>query len=202
MLATTLLLIGIFDPAADIGTGFLLFTIAELTDAFDGTLSRRFPFPEDKTPKYRKYASKYDMIADALTALAAALFFTLHVNMIAGIIIIAGYGTVALIVELIVYGRIFGHPDNCSEHALLKRNFSLAKKIIMARRMLYLVFIAIVTIWLLYASNWDINAKIIITVISLLVAIFLWFFLAQRRHHISRDAVDIENRLTQKSRRP
>lgn len=201
VLATILLLLGIFDSSADIGTGFMLFIIAELTDAFDGTLATRYPFPKDKTPKYRKYAATYDMIADALTAFAAALFFTLRVNFIAGLIIIFSYGVIALIVEMVVYGRLFGHPDNCTAYSLTKRNFPLAKKLIMTRRMLYLLLIGTVAIWMLCAASWSLAAKIAIAVIALVVAIFLWFFLAQRRHHISRDAVNIEDSLTRKSRK-
>lgn len=198
ILATALLLIGIFDPAVDIGVGFLIFIIAELTDAFDGTLATRFPFPEDEAPKYRKYAAKYDMLADALTAIAAIIFFTLRVNLVIGLVIIIGYGLISFIVEMVVYGKLFGHPDNCTPHSLLKRNFKLAKRIIMARRALYLVLIAVVATWLLYASSWGTSAKILITILSALSAVFLWFFLSERRHHISRDAVDIEDSLTKK----
>lgn len=201
ILATMLIIIAMFGDCVGVGTGFLLFVIAELTDAFDGTLASKYPFPKNKTPKYRKYAANYDMLADALTAFAAALFFTLRVNFIAGIIIILGYGIVALITEIVVYRRLFGHPDNCSPHSLARKNFPLAKKIIMARRGLYLILIAVVAAWLLYASDWTMTTKVIITTIAIMIAIFLWFFLAQRRHHISRDAVNIEEKLTQNKRK-
>jgi len=199
ILAMALLAMAIFDSQADIGTGFLIFVIAELTDAFDGTFATKYPFPKNKAPKYRKYAAKYDMFADALTALAAALFFTFHVDFAAGLTIIIFYGLLALAVEAIVYGRLFGHPDSCAPSSLIKRNFPLAKKIIMARRALYLVFIAVVATWTLYASAWAPAVKIAITIVAIAVSVFLWFFLAQRRHNISRDAVQIEKSLTKKS---
>lgn len=201
ILATILLIMAVFDTKANLGAGFLIFVTAELTDAFDGTLATKYPFPKNKVPKYRKYAAKYDMFADALTAFAAALFFTLHVNFAAGLAIIVFYGLLALVVEAIVYGRLFGHPDNCAPHSLAKRNFPLAKKIIMARRTLYLVFIAVIATWTLYASAWPLVAKISITAVAIAISVFLWFFLAQRRHNISRDAVHIEKHLTQKSRK-
>ena len=197
----TIIIVFAFLPNSDIGTAFLLFIIAELTDAFDGTLATKFPFPKDKTPKYRKYAAKYDMLADALTALAFALFFILRVNLVAGLIAVLGYGIFALIIDIIIYGRLLGHPDDCADNSLMKKNFPLAKKIILFRRMIYLALIATFATWALYASNWPLAVKITITVIAILVSLFLWFFLSQRRHNISRDAVDIEKKLTKTAKK-
>ena len=199
IIATVLICLALFDHQVDVGVGFALFMIAELTDAFDGTLATKFPFPKDQTPKYRRYASRYDMIADTYTAIAAAVFFTLRVNLVAGIIIMVSYCGLALAIEGVVYGKLFGHPDNCTKDSLLKRDFARAKKLIMARRALYLTLIAVVAAWMLYASKWADIAKIIITIIAIISSIFLWFFLKQRRHHISRDAVEIENSLATKS---
>ncbi|MBR3254411.1 hypothetical protein IKF88_01600 [Candidatus Saccharibacteria bacterium] len=196
IISIVLIILAVFNSQADIGTGFLLFAIAELTDAFDGTCAARWPFPKNKTPKYRKYAAQYDMYADALTAIATILFFILRVNLVAGLIITISYGIIALAVEAIAYGRLFGHPDNCTPNSLTKRNFKLAKKIILARRMLYIALIALVTFWLLYASNWLFTVKIAITVVVLIIGVFLWIFLSQRRHNISRDAVHIEKELS------
>ena len=194
ILAIILIILAIF--GGDIGAGFLVFVLAELTDAFDGTCAAKWPFPKNKVPKYRKYAAKYDMYADALTAMAVILFFTLRVNLTAGLIIFIGFGLIALIIEAIVYGRLFGHPDDCTPNSLAKRNFKLAKKIVLARRMLYVALIALVAFWLLYASAWPLTIKIIITLITLIVGAFLWVFLSQRRHNISRDAVHIEKKLS------
>ena len=47
---------------------FIVFLTAELTDTFDGTCARKWPFPKGKEPKYRKYAAKYDMVSDVLLA--------------------------------------------------------------------------------------------------------------------------------------
>lgn len=194
ILAIILIILAIF--GGDIGAGFLVFVLAELTDAFDGTCAAKWPFPKNKVPKYRKYAVKYDMYADALTAMAVILFFTLRVNLTVGLIIFIGFGLIALVIEAIVYGRLFGHPDDCTPNSLTKRNFKLAKKIVLARRMLYVALIALVAFWLLYASAWPLTIKIIITLITLIVGAFLWVFLSQRRHNISRDAVHIEKKLS------
>ena len=196
ILATALIILAVFARNANVGAGLLLFVAAELTDAFDGTCATRWPFPNDKAPWYRKYAAKYDMLADALTALAVILFFILHVNLIAGLVIVFSYGIFALIIEAIVYGRLFGHPDDAASGSLARRNFPLAKKIILARRAIYLTLIATITLWLLYTTTWPLALKITLTTVAFGVSVFLWFFLAQRRHHISRDATDIESKLS------
>ena len=181
-----------------LAAGFLIFVLGELTDAFDGTCATRWPFPKNKAPWHRKYAAKYDMFTDALLAFAMILFFIFRVNFIAGMIILLVYSTIGLSIEYLVYGKLFGHPDDCTKNSLAQRNFNLAKKIILARRMFYLANIALIAAWTLYVSEWPLAVKIVITVIALLVSVFLWFFLAQRRHNISRDAVKIEQKLSQK----
>lgn len=181
-----------------LSAGFLVFVLGELTDAFDGTCATKWPFPKNKTPWYRKYAAKYDMLTDGLIIAAMLLFFIMRVNLVAGLIIGLGYGTISTIIELIVYGKIMGHPDDFKSGSLSAKNFPLAKKIILTRRMVYLALLATVAIWTLYASEWPLVVKITITVVAALVSVFLWFFLAQRRHNISRDAVNVERKLSQK----
>lgn len=178
-----------------IGAGLIVFLMGELTDAFDGTCATRWPFPKDKTPKYRKYAAKYDMWTDTLLALAMVLFFTLRVSFTAGLIMSITYIIFAIVVDLVVYGKLFGHPDDAKPNSLTHRNFPLAKKLILTRRNIYLAIMFTVSVWTLFASEWPLAAKIVITVIGCSVSLFLWFFLSQRRHHISRDAVSIENTL-------
>lgn len=196
ILAITLIALTFFKGS--VAAGFLVFVLGELTDAFDGTCATKWPFPKNKIPKYRKYAAKYDMWTDTLLAFAMILFFTFRVNFVAGLIIFVTYSVIGLFVEYLVYGKLFGHPDDCKKNSLTVRNFKKAKKIILARRMFYLAMIALVAVWTLYASEWSLLTKIIITLASLIIAAFLWFFLAQRRHNISRDAVNVERKLSQR----
>lgn len=182
----------------DLGIGFLLFVLGELTDAFDGTCATKWPFPKDKAPKYRKYAAKYDMLTDTLLALAMALFFIMRVNLVAGLVILIGYGSLALVIDLVVYGKVMGHPDDFKKGSLMSRNFLLAKRLILARRSIYIALIATVAIWTFLVSSWSLAVKIIIASIAAVISIFLWFFLRQRRYNISRDAVDIERKLSKK----
>lgn len=180
---------------------FIIFLIAELTDAFDGTCARRWPFPKNRTPKYRKYAALYDMVSDALLAAAQVLYCTLRVNLVIGIIVIIYYILICGSIDLIVYGRLFGHPDKCTKNSLASRNFPLAKKIILARRYLYAICLGVVNAFILFAASWPLVTKIILFGFGLSIYLFMWFFLRQRRHNISRDAVEIEQKLTKATKR-
>ena len=180
---------------------FIIFLVAEFTDAFDGTCARKWPFPKNKTPKYRKYAAQFDMVSDVLLAAAQVLFLTLQVNLVAGLVIIAYYILVCPVVELIVYGKFFGHPDNCTPNSLTRRNFPLAKKIVLTRRYLYTICLGIANAFILFATNWPDPVKYGLFAFGCSIFVFVWFFLRQRRKNISRDAVDIEKELTKKAKK-
>ena len=175
---------------------FIIFIVAELTDAFDGTCARKWPFPKDKTPKYRKYAAKFDMAADVLLTGAQILFLTIQINWVVGVIIIAYYLISSIGGDLLVYGKILGHPDDCTDDSLAKRNFPLAKKIILTRRYIYTICLGIVNAMILFATNWPDPVKYGLFAFGCSIFVFVWFFLRQRRKNISRDAVDIEQKLT------
>jgi len=177
---------------------FVIFLTAEFTDAFDGTCARKWPFPKNKIPKYRKYAAIYDMVSDVLLAAAQVLFVTLQINWIAGLIVIIYYTIICGTIELIVYGKLFGHPDNCTKNSLAKRNFPLAKKIILTRRYLYTICLGIINAFILFATNWPDPVKYGLFVFGCSIFVFIWFFLRQRRKYISRDAVEIEKQLSKK----
>lgn len=180
---------------------FILFIIAELTDAFDGTCARKWPFPKNKTPKYRKYAAKFDMFADVILCGAQILYVINQINQPLGLAIAIYYVVSSIGGDLLVYGKILGHPDDCTKNSLMKKNFPLAKKIILARRYLYATCLGIVNIIILFATSWPLPVKISLFVFGCLIYLFVWFFLRQRRHNISRDAVDIEKKLTKQSKK-
>lgn len=193
ILATALTAMSFLD--APLHAAFIVYMVGEITDALDGTCASRWPFPKDKIPKYRKYAAKYDMFADGFIALAMVLFFSLRVNLIAGLCLLIPYLIIGTTLEFIVYGKFMGHPDDCTKNCLMRRNFKLAKKIILTRRNVYLAILFTMAVWTLYASEWSLLTKNIIMGIGLAGSLFFWIFLSQRRHNISRDAVDIEKKL-------
>lgn len=184
--------------SAPLHTAFIVYMLGEITDALDGTCANKWPFPKNKIPRYRKYAAKYDMFADGFIALAMVLFFSLRVNLVAGLCMLIPYLIIGLIIEFAVYGKFLGHPDDCTKNCLMRRNFKLAKKIILVRRNVYLAILFTMAVWTLYASEWSMLTKNIIMGIGLAGSLFFWIFLAQRRHNISRDAVDIEKKLSAK----
>ena len=179
----------------------IIFVVAELTDVFDGTCATKWPFPKNKVPKYRQYSAKFDMFSDAFLAGVQALYLALNINLLTGVIIIGYYLISALVGDLIIYGKIFGHPDNCTPKSLVRKKFPLAKKVILARRFMYVACLIVQTLLILLATNWPTPIKNSLIILGAAILIFIWFFLAQRRHNISRDAVHIEKTLTQKSQK-
>lgn len=177
---------------------FIIFLVAELTDAFDGTCARKWPFPKNKTPKYRKYASKYDMAADVLLAGAQVIFLATQVNLVAGLIIIIYYAITSIGGDLLVYGKLLGHPDDFRKNSLMDRNFILAKRIILTRRYLYTIIIGLTNALILFATKWSSEIKYGLLVTGCLIFVFAWFFLDQRRKNISRDAIEVEKKLAKK----
>ncbi len=199
IIACTMLVLDIIGTPAEII--FILFIIAELTDAFDGTCARKWPFPKNNTPKYRKYAAKFDMFADVILCGAQILYVINQINQPLGLAIAIYYVVSSIGGDLLVYGKILGHPDDCTENSLAKKNFPLAKKIILARRYLYATCLGIVNVVILFATSWPLPVKIGLFVFGCLIYLFVWFFLRQRRHNISRDAVDIEKKLSKKAKK-
>ncbi|MBR2767187.1 CDP-alcohol phosphatidyltransferase family protein [Candidatus Saccharibacteria bacterium] len=198
IIACIMLVLDIIGAPAEII--FILFIIAELTDAFDGTCARKWPFPKDKTPRYRKYAAKFDMFADVILCGAQILYVINQINQPLGLAIAIYYVVSSIGGDLLVYGKILGHPDDCTKNSLAKKNFPLAKKIILARRYLYATCLGIVNVVILFATSWPLPVKIGLFVFGCLIYLFVWFFLRQRRHNISRDAVDIEKKLSKKAK--
>ena len=139
------------------------------------------------------------MISDVLLAGAQILFLTFRVNWVVGVIIIVYYAISSIGGDLLVYGKLLGHPDDCTNNSLAKRNFPLAKKLILARRYLYTICLGVTNALILFATNWPDPVKYGLFIFGCSIFVFIWFFLQQRRKNISRDAVEIEQKLAKKS---
>lgn len=198
ILAIALLVLSFVGAPAEVA--FVIFLTAELTDAFDGTCARKWPFPKNKTPKYRKYAAQFDMVSDILLTAAQVLFMTLQINWVLGVIIICYYIISSVGGDLLVYGKLLGHPDDCKKNSLTYRNFPLAKKIILTRRYIYTICLGIVNAVILFATNWPDPVKYGLFAFGCSIFVFIWFFLRQRRENISRDAVELEKKLAKKQK--
>lgn len=196
ILAIVLLVLAITGGTAN--TAFLVFTAALITDMFDGTCAKKWPFPKNATPKYRKYAAQFDMVSDVILAGAQVLFLLLRVSLVGGIIAISFY-VICILLEIVLYGKFFGHPDNCTEWSLTKKNFPVAKKIVLMRRFGYTICIGAVNAGILFATDWPVAVKIIGFVFGCSLYVFTFFFLRQRRKNVSRDAVEIEKKLSKKT---
>lgn len=181
-----------------IWVGFVIFVIAELTDAFDGTCSRKWPFKKDHEPKYRKWAVKYDMLADSLLWFASVMFLALRISALLGYLLLGVTVVVCGVIELIVYGKFFGHPDDCKKNSLCARDFKTAKQLVMIRRWYYLFTIILVAVDTLLMSELSRGVQYILIAVGVLVLVFLWFFLATRRKNISRNAIDLEQKMLKK----
>ena len=126
------------------------------------------------------------------------LFVTLQINWVVGLVVIIFYVVVCGVIELVVYGKLFGHPDNCTKNSLTQRNFPLAKKIILTRRYLYTICLGVINAFILFATSWPEPVKWGLFVFGCSIFVFIWFFLRQRRKNISRDAVELEKKLSKK----
>ena len=71
----------------------------------------------------------------------------------------------------------------------------------MARRWLYLATIALVVGWAIYVTSWPMAVKYVLYGVCVAVAVFLWFFLKTRRKNISRDAIELEEKLKKAQQR-
>lgn len=165
----------------------ITFCLGELTDAFDGTCAKKWPFPKGKEPKYRRFAEQYDMIADTLLLGFMGLYIVIWVN-IWMVLMLVFVVVASFVIEMICYGRPFGHPNFCTKNSLFKKNQKLAEKILLLRRKLtYLPSIAVAILMLLFATSWPNEVKFSLLGVMIAVGIFLWFFLATRRKNVARD---------------
>lgn len=184
-LAVFLLVIVILGMKAE--WALIVFAIGELTDAFDGTCSKKWPFPKGREPKYRKYAEKYDIFADVFLMSMMALYVVVRVNPWMWLVLIV-VAVICTIIELVAYHRFMGHPDDCSPKSLYAKNPEFTEKLLLARRkLLYLPSIALAIVLTLFATSWPIEAKWIILGVAAAEGIFLWFFLRARRKKVARD---------------
>lgn len=132
------------------GAVLVIFILAELTDAFDGSCARRWPYPDDgKRRWWRIYAEEIDQIADLSLGVVTTLFVGLHLSVGLAWAIVACALFLAIPVQLWRNYRISRIPNEDDD--------PLRVRVILARRLLYLVGIAALILCLLarvIGANW------------------------------------------------
>lgn len=150
-------------------TALIIFGIGELCDAFDGICARKLgSYPNDgKYRWWREYAPAIDQITDVFHLSIMALFFIFricarftHFRPWIAFSVALAVTLVCVIVQVII-------TDPKHKGTL----FALC--LVLARRILYLVCIAIIVFVGLFATTWPLTVKTAITAILCIGAIIL-----------------------------
>ncbi len=115
----------------------------ELGDALDGIFARKYHYPNDgKYRWWRKYAPEIDQAADIYTGILALVYYIKCVNFQLG-------------VTILISGLIIGLTVQ-TYAVWLKYLFSekVKRRLILTRRYLYLLAIAVVVTNLIIATSW------------------------------------------------
>lgn len=127
----------------------VFFALGELMDGLDGSLARRFPYPQDGKHRWwrdgfgGRLLEIYDQVADVLLGLAALLYVGLDIN--PGLALwIAGVGVcIAVPVQIWRAWRIHLIPDEDDD--------PLRVCVILVRRLLYLFAIGVIVLVMIVA---------------------------------------------------
>lgn len=148
-----------------------IFTFGELMDALDGSLARKYPYPDDG--KYRWWRDScngrlpeiYDQVADILLALAALLYVGLNIH--PGLAMwIAGVGAcIAVPVQIWRAWRIRLIPDEDDD--------PLRQRVIQIRRLLYLFAIGVVIVVMIAALPVSEPVKLVLVICGGIVAVVI-----------------------------
>lgn len=205
-LAIIMAIVAIFVPT-DSGVALTIFGIGMLCDAFDGICARRWPYPSDG--KYRfwrrpDYVKHLEWSKDIALGAMALLFIILQVDLAAGIIGLMAALVLGSVLQIWAdYYWLKGHkeilqvkpdaPDDMKasvarQERARRQALEKAKRIYLKRRLyLYVPAIATIVIMLLYASNWPMWVKMLLTMA--LVMIELWL-LEKKRDRLDDEDVE------------
>lgn len=180
-------LCGLVFSGTRVEVALVIFSLGELTDAFDGYCATKWPFPKGQAPKYRRWAEKYDMVADMLLLFAAALFVTVRLCFWFGLSMSLLVVIISMIVELIAYGKLLGHPNDFRAGSLYDKAPKKAEKLLLLRRKLVYIPSIVLTVFLMiFKTTWAVEVKIGVVVVVFMVGVMLWEFLKPRRKSVAR----------------
>lgn len=167
------------DPQVATAAVLALFIFGELTDAFDGAAARKWPYPVDgKRRFWRRYVEVVDQVADL--ALGAVTLLYIGLKMPGGdafaLVILVVTLLVAIPIQIWRKHRIVRIPDEDDD--------PLRVRVILARRVLYLLAIAAIILFLLFALVTDWPTRTLIVAVALVAALALAWF---KRDRLQRD---------------
>ena len=164
----------IFCQKIDSGIAFLLFGAGELLDALDGMAAKKWPHPPE-TEKFwfRKNIKLIESGLDLLLAIAALIFIMIRIDLAVGILILIGGAIVGLVVELWLYGKLFGTPKTARGNSLFRTNPAKARAVVGCRLLAYLACLTAIIMILVWNAPWSLAAKIAVVVFCALVSFLI-----------------------------
>lgn len=143
-----------------------LYGFAEICDALDGPCARRWHYPNDNKYRWwRYYAPQLDQISDLLVGVAIGVYFTWRINFTLGLIILIAAIIIGLTVQTVAYDF---PPIGLN---LLENRPKVGTVLVLVRRWLYVITLALIALNLILATGW---ARIIkLTLCGVLSAICL-----------------------------
>lgn len=144
--------------AGSVGLALMIFTLGELTDAFDGMAARKWLYPDDGRRRWwRVYASEIDQVADIALGVALISFVTLRINPRVGLTVLLLAMSIAVPIQL---------ARDTIEQRWGKK---VREAIVLVRRALYAAMIFVVAVWMLWLTSWSYSWKVTITCLTVVL---------------------------------
>ncbi len=180
--AVLLFLCAIFDWSATIAFG--LFAFGELLDAFDGMAARHWPHPKS-TDKlwFRKHIKLLESGLDMLLGIGALCFTIFRVDRLFGVSVLALALSIGTVIELVLYGKLFGSKKDCKPGSLMNVNPEEAKLVVGVRFFVYLAAVAGVLLRLLIAAFCE---SLVVLFVILGLSIMISFIIAFKKFEEGR----------------
>ena len=160
-----------WDPLIALG----LFAFGELLDALDGMAAVHWPHPEwTERLWFRKNIKLVESGLDMVLGIAALIYVIVRVDAVFGIIVLGLALVIGTVLDLVIYGRILGSEKQFKRGSIMDQNPSMAKTLVSARFVAYLVALAGVMFRLFFAAitGWLVRI-ILFSVGALIVAIIM-----------------------------
>lgn len=145
-----------------------MFAIGELCDAFDGICARRWPYPDDGKFRWWRVPRTVQLIehvSDIFLLVACAVFLVVRSSLIIRILTVIGGVIIAAICFLIEV------EIQTDEFYLLQPERT--EEVILWRRKVYLVGIALGVAFLIFSTSWNFWIKIGCCLVGAIIGLYL-----------------------------